>query len=112
MINDPRADLNKISAEVIKLEGKRIDLESTRSRLQDELSNTEVQNKALEQAISKKKETLMQSTNQRQDSLRDAQSKTEFQIMAMKKEQAELKTKINELLKLNEEVAPEVYLGT
>jgi chromosome segregation ATPase len=105
LINDPRADLNKISAELIKLEGKRIDLESTKSRLQDELTNTESQNKALEQAINKKKESLMQSTNQRQDSLRDAQTKTEFQITTLKKEQAELKTKVNELLKLNEDVS-------
>lgn len=104
MINDPRADLNKISADLIKLEGKRIDLESTKSRLQDELTNTESQNKALEQAINKKKETLTQSTNKRQDTLKDAQTKTEFQIMALKKEQAELKAKVNELLKLNEEV--------
>lgn len=47
----------------------------------------------------------MQSTNQRQDSLRDAQTKTEFQITTLKKEQAELKTKVNELLKLNEDVS-------
>lgn len=111
LINDPRADLNKISAELIKLEGKRIDLESTKSRLEDELANTERQNKALEETINKKKDSLMQTTSQKQDTLKEAQTNTEFQIMALKKEQAELKAKISELLKLNEEVGGRLTLG-
>lgn len=104
MVNDPRVDMNRISAELIKLEGKRIDLESTRSKLNDDLNDIESQNKALEVAIGSKKNELMQSTSNKQDTLRDAHSQVEFQIASCKKEQAELKAKINELLRMNEEV--------
>lgn len=104
LINDPRADMNHISSELIKLEGKRIDLESTRSKLNDELNSISTQNRVLESSIAQKKAELMNTTTQKQDSLKEAQNHLELQISNCKKEQAELKTKINELLRMNEEV--------
>jgi chromosome segregation ATPase len=104
LLSDPRIDLGRVNAELVKLEGKRIDLESTKSQLESELKKLERENKQAEDQVNLKKTEIMQTTQRKQEGLRDAQNQVEFQIMQCKKEQTELKGQIAELLKTSEAV--------
>lgn len=102
MMNDPRLDISRIGAEIIKLDGKRIDLSSTKTRLSSEVGALERESRELEAQVAQKKDELFKTAQQRQTSSQNVQSQLSAQIARCRQEQAELKGKINQLLEQND----------